>query len=145
MSYSRRDWCLDFVGPDLQVSSQPTNLTLGDSQLTMQRYYQGYFHDLAPPEKNWDGFVLFNPGLGHPNLKEGWTETLKRLCGQQLWLTAHSDLDAERDAKLLREELGLDVDYQLNPFASRIVYQDPFDSTHFVSPNKYIAWVSKES
>jgi hypothetical protein len=62
-----------------------------------------------------------------------------------LWLTAHSELDAERDAHLLLDQWGIHVDYRPNPFASRIVYQDPFDKSHFVSPNKYVAWISNDA
>jgi hypothetical protein len=25
----------------------------------------------------WDGFILFNPGIGHDNLKKSWMSTLK--------------------------------------------------------------------
>jgi hypothetical protein len=55
-------------------------------------------------------------------------------------LTAHSAKDADRDAKRLREEYGMAVEYQENPFASRIRYQDPLlDPQHYVRPNHYVA------
>ena len=60
-------------------------------------------------------------------------------------LTAHSQLDAERDAALLTQELSISsspgkrtINYVENPFASRIDYQDPFDDKHLVRPNHYL-------
>ena len=145
MSSSQRLWNMDFVGPDLRPTAHPVQLRQGDSQLTIQWHHQGYFHDMpSEKDKPWDGIILLNPGLGHPHLRANWIPTLEKLRGQSMWLTAHSALDAERDAQLLRNEMGIDVNYELNPFASRISYQDPFDKTHFVSPNKYIAWIAKD-
>eukprot|EP00903_Cladosiphon_okamuranus_P008634 g8280.t1 len=52
-----------------------------------------------------DAFVLFNPGLGHPHLREGWAEALERLLdtGKPIIVSCHSEKDLERDARLLRE------------------------------------------
>ena len=143
MTGSKRRWNIDFVGPDLGSMKYPVRLQHGDSLLTLQVLSKGYFHDLPQEkEKQWDACLLLNPGLGHPNLKQNWIPTLDKLRGKSLWLTAHSQLDAERDAQLLRNQWGIHVDYRLNPFASRIVYQDPFDESHLVSPNKYVAWIA---
>jgi hypothetical protein len=126
---------------------------------------------------DYDFMVFFNPGFGHPNLRNNWDETLRlilhlhdnyyddsdkcirkkrprRSDGRVLLLTAHSKVDAERDAKFLAEKFGIDhVMYNENPFASRIQYLDPFgnfddgekyddDRTsdpHFIRPNHYMA------
>lgn len=145
MTASRRRWNIDFVGPDLGLLNSPLRLQYGDSVLTLQVLSKGYFHDISlEKERQWDAFLLLNPGLGHPNLKQNWIPTLEKLRGKSLWLTAHSKLDAERDAQLLLDQWGINVDYRPNPFASRIVYQDPFDKFHFVSPNKYLAWIAKD-
>lgn len=52
-----------------------------------------------------DAFVLFNPGLGHPHLREGWAGALERLLdtGKPIIVSCHSEADLERDARLLRE------------------------------------------
>lgn len=52
-----------------------------------------------------DAFVLFNPGLGHPHLREGWAGALERLLdtGKPIIVSCHSEKDLERDARLLRE------------------------------------------
>ncbi|CAN0394009.1 unnamed protein product [Ectocarpus fasciculatus] len=52
-----------------------------------------------------DVFVLFNPGLGHPHLREGWDGALKRLLatGKPIVVSCHSPEDLDRDTRLLRE------------------------------------------
>jgi len=54
--------------------------------------------------KKWDGFILFNPGIGHPNLQESWEATIKFILKtrQPLLLTAHSNIDARRDYAILK-------------------------------------------
>ncbi|KAL3774356.1 hypothetical protein ACHAWO_013058 [Cyclotella atomus] len=98
----------------------------------------------------WEGFILFNPGIGHPNLAKSWEPTIKfLLCSKKpILLTAHSKLDAARDLKLLlhkcNEELSshLDLEYELNPYASRMEFVDPFsidkEPVHVVRPNQSV-------
>ncbi|CAM9908599.1 unnamed protein product [Ectocarpus sp. 12 AP-2014] len=52
-----------------------------------------------------DVFVLFNPGLGHPHLRQGWDGALKRLLatGKPIVVSCHSPKDLDRDTRLLRE------------------------------------------
>lgn len=54
---------------------------------------------------NADAFVLFNPGLGHPHLREGWAGALERLLatGKPIIVSCHSRKDLERDSRVLRE------------------------------------------
>jgi hypothetical protein len=114
---------------------------------------------------SYDAYILLNPGLGHVHLKKDWKPTLDLLLtarssdaveeGQQrhpptILLTAHSQLDAERDAALLTQECSSStasspttttkriISYAENPFASRIDYQDPFDAEHMVRSNHYL-------
>jgi hypothetical protein len=136
---------LHFVGPDVRVGGPPADIHRNGSRLSLNWTYRGLFHDLSNiSDQSWTHFVLFNPGLGHPQLKEHWLPTLSILKGRPLCLTAHSLIDAEQDSQLL-EELGFAdtsrIVYRPNPFSSRVLYQDPFDSSHFVSPNKYVAWI----
>ncbi|CAN0094638.1 unnamed protein product, partial [Sphacelaria rigidula] len=46
-----------------------------------------------------DAFVLFNPGLGHPHLRQGWEPAAKRLLasGVPMIITCHSPKDLRRD------------------------------------------------
>ncbi len=144
---------IDFVGPDMVAtpggtSDRKVELDKG-SALVLRWYYKGLLHDLFEDDENimdqWDAFVFFNPGFGHPHLKIDWIPTLERIIplGRPMLFTAHSKLDSRRDWIQLKETFGIEVDYKKNPFSSRIRYQDPFDSNHRVRPNDYVAQVAK--
>ena len=145
---------IDFIGPDVRASKGKTtdkevSLYTGSS-IVLRWYFKGYLHDLLAKNlqvvDSWDAFVFFNPGFGHPHLKDGWRETLKQVLplGRPMLITAHSEVDAKRDADLLQQTYGVAVTYQKNPFTSRISYQDPFQKAHLVSPNQYVAHVLVE-
>lgn len=137
----------------------------------------------------YDAVILYNSGLGHANQFENWKPTLEYLLQLQqqlppqpvespkfskqqqqrpeqrrrpvIWLTAHSHLDAQRDAQVLQEYYKVEnVKYQRNPFASRVTYQDPLlvpttlqknnsnddsggyvDDLSLIRPNEYIAMI----
>jgi len=149
---------LDFVGPDIPpklpeqsviIPSTPDEEPFPITSLCLRGYHNGYFHDI-PAIKEWDAYVFFNPGFGHPNLRKSWESTLKLVLDRgrestnetprSLLLTAHSEHDMARDAAILSNIYGLrDVVYHENPFASRVVYEDPFEKNHFVRPNHYVA------
>jgi len=152
------------------------------SKLTMN-YHKSYLHDvilkllkslheqqkdtLQPSERTekirniWDGYVLFNPGIGHPNLQKDWTPTLKFLIetSKPILFTSHSTIDADRDSKVLEKMLmndngnncGRIVEYKTNPYASRMKFVDPFPtspnsddtSVHLVRPNDQIFLLNK--
>ncbi|KAL7551705.1 hypothetical protein ACHAWF_014894, partial [Thalassiosira exigua] len=167
---------IDFVGPDVpkHLASKRIEMTDGaecerlDYRLEMN-FHAAYLHEVvlqvlgAPGSdqsssdrsqrirEHWDGFVLFNPGLGHPNLANKWDQTIRFLVGidRPILFTAHSATDGERDRdlleKLLREngERGGPVRYRTNPYASRMGFVDPFSSlttggaeVHVVRPNQ---------
>jgi hypothetical protein len=130
---------LEFVGPDIHPQTPDTTVTWNDSMIALQWYHKGLLHDLE--EDSWDAYALMNPGLGHKNLLEDWKPTLDRILAADypVLLTAHSEKDAHRDASLLRNVYGMEVEYQVNPFGSRIHYEDPFDKDHFVRPNHFMA------
>lgn len=145
---------LDFIGPDIVASSSPGKTTTPDKQVCLDNHgsslilrwsYKGLLHDLLAKSPstidNWDAFVFFNPGFGHPHLKDGWRKTLEQILplGRPILLTAHSEFDAKRDAELLESRYGIMVKYEKNPFSSRISYPDPFQNDHRVSPNNYVA------
>eukprot|EP00980_Cylindrotheca_fusiformis_P004074 scaffold880_cov132-Cylindrotheca_fusiformis.AAC.70 len=130
---------VDFVGPDKNPQTLDRTVAWNDSTMALQWYHKGLLHDLD--ENSWDAYALMNPGLGHRNLFEDWKPTLARLMasGHPILLTAHSEKDAHRDGLLLKDVYNMQVEYTLNPFASRITYEDPFDQHHIVRPNHFIA------
>lgn len=155
---------LDFIGPDIPPKLSEQSLVIPEGQvdnnnsyttsLSLRGFHRGYFHESPVKEKSnsWDVFILFNPGLGHPNLQKSWEPTLNLILNRGhkttgntprvLLLTAHSEHDMDRDAAILSNDYGLkDISYHENPFASRIAYEDPFEKNHFVRPNHYIATV----
>lgn len=94
-----------------------------------------------------DAFVLFNPGLGHPHLRDGWAGALHRLLatGKPIIVSCHSQKDLDRDTRLLREAgavpcgpdqatstspegAGGDVCPRKNPFRSLMISEDPLSS-----------------
>ncbi len=162
---------IDFVGPDVPRNLKSRTLTLRDKddQYAMQNannkldydltmnYYTSFLHevmlefDTVQQLMFWDGFVLFNPGFGHPNLQNQWRSTLQFLLGtsKPILVTAHSTVDAERDGEFLVKLLfdtkcqhvdRKPVQYIENPFASRMCFVDPFPASdegvaHIVRPN----------
>mmetsp|Transcript_4331 Transcript_4331/g.10459 ORF Transcript_4331/g.10459 Transcript_4331/m.10459 type:complete len:372 (-) Transcript_4331:275-1390(-) len=159
---------LDFVGPDIPPKGLNQSIRIPDeaaggaapiASLSLSNHHRGYFHEIPgtqthnPPSKHWDTYIFFNPGFGHPNLRESWEPTLNMLfdrerssdreTGPVLLLTAHSEKDASRDTAILRDFHGVtDFEYRENPFASRVAYEDPFEKQHFVRPNHYVATVN---
>jgi len=149
------DITIDFVGPDIYPQMLSQSLTYQHLTLHLNWLYKGYLHDYVKKaeEKHhhhdkWNGFVLLNPGLGHPNLREGWKPTLDYLFRRDvsigheqhpILLTAHSELDAQRDWNVLVSSQYCNDNGNFptcqNPFASRITYEDPFDASHVVQPN----------
>ncbi|KAL3758999.1 hypothetical protein ACHAWU_008608 [Discostella pseudostelligera] len=158
---------IDFVGPDVPRNLKSRTLTIHDKDyqspmqnannklvyyLTMN-YYTSFLHEVLLDSRMdtvqplfWDGFVLFNPGFGHPNLQNQWRSTLQFLLGtnKPILVTAHSTVDAERDSEILAK-LTFDTEchlgqYNENPFASRMYFVDPFPASdegvaHIVRPN----------
>lgn len=151
---------LDFIGPEI-VQRPPVQLDYEQSTLNIRWLFAGKFHEWVAQQAtgsnvllSYDAYILLNPGLGHAHLKKDWKPTLDLLLTTTsaeeerhptILLTAHSKLDAERDAALLTQELYTSssqtkriITYAENLFASRIDYQDPFDIQHLVRPNHYL-------
>lgn len=86
-----------------------------------------------------DAFVLFNPGLGHPHLREGWEGAAERLIasGKPIIVSCHSQVDLERDARRLSEigercygegwatGRGVEIFPRKNAFCSLMVSENP--------------------
>ncbi len=109
-----------------------------------------------------DLFVLFNPGLGHSALREGWKDTIKLLCMSRkpVLCTAHSVTDLQRDKAFLEattntidaeeQDLGEPLEFLFeahqNPFASaKRTYDDKEEEgAQIVTTNQYIhCWRGK--
>ena len=106
--------------------------------------------------QHWDGYVLFNPGLGHPNLSKQWESTIKFLfkTNKPILITAHSALDALRDLEVLRNKgveasfIGIgNIVYKVNPYASRMEFIDPFakctKGVHTIRPNHSVILLNR--
>ena len=158
---------IDFIGPDVPAQLKSKTITLDNNcdedttqpygrQLTLN-FHSSFLHEVVLKilksqqietdqiRNVWDAFVLFNPGLGHPNLAKEWLPTLKFLIRttNPILFTAHSTIDAERD-RLVLEQLVVDrnngnqsIEYETNPYASRLEFEDPFskEHVHIVRPN----------
>jgi hypothetical protein len=128
---------LDFVGPEVMkrsnaVPRQTTTTVDDESSLVMPPtfvYSPNYLTDIPGDRlKEYDTIVLFNPGLGHPHLKEGWSQSLEVLkslastnnANVNLFTTCHSNYDMERDVEVLSQYFSPDcLEVRINPFASR--------------------------
>ncbi len=160
---------IDFVGDDVPRNLKSRTITLLDNetQSTAQpvkdeykltkNYYSSFLHEVILDSKwggmqklCWDGYVLFNPGIGHPNLQNQWRSTLQFVLATRkpILFTAHSALDAERDCAVLSSDTDLyygdrgPILYVENQYASRLCFVDPFPSSdirvvHIVRPNHY--------
>lgn len=160
LGWSHVDLTVDFVGPDIPSKRQRVrhSCSFTHGTVTVRWVYKGVFHEFLKKMENesrygggpritasyWDAFVLFNPGIGHDNLRDDWKPTLDKLLSSEEWrrypmlLTAHSWLDAQRDGLALTEYLLNEAPlYQKNPWASRIQHEDPFLPSHMVQSNLY--------
>lgn len=181
------DWVIDFVGPDVPKQLQTKTISLDVTEelqprirhsLTMN-YHTSFLHKLILQllkqlhsttkitkidrletlQQYWDAFVLFNPGLGHPNLARDWESTIDFLLRTKkpILLTAHSEKDALRDLQALRDRISeegstqpaINAGYQLNPYASLMKFRDPFasdnDPVHIVRPNHSVLLLNADS
>lgn len=113
----------------------------------------GLYHDLLvsqaihPP----DAFVLFNPGIGHPFLKQRWRPTMETLLasGKPILLSSFSKVDQDRDVAVLKELCGNQEDLlflvspQSNPFRNLKYQIDPLDFLKPIQTNSYVMVVQR--
>jgi hypothetical protein len=101
---------LSFIGPELQLpQSLPNSNTLqhtvqhNGTALNLQ-WQKRMYHATDSGDHIADVYVLYNPGLGHPALSSNWCTTIDAVIstGKLIILTAHSELDAARDAQWLQ-------------------------------------------
>ncbi len=160
------NWNIDFIGPDTphqQVKNRQIVLSddhahgcvIRHKSLNMN-YYSDFLHNhvlkLYKSNGNrdehsrnnltstilskWDGYILFNPGLNHPNLKKSWKPTMEFILktNRKILVTSHSPLDGRRDLDVLMNSVpslkrniadaSSKIKYKMNPFASRMTYED---------------------
>ena len=135
---SVHDWTLTFVGPEVKAA-RPTPIQRGTKSLAVKAERR----ELTKADLDEaDAVVLFNPGVGHPHLAEGWVPALDaiRASGRPLLVTGHSEMDSRRDLTALEARYGalrFAAPPCQNPFRSRVVIVDPADATHMTSAN---AW-----
>ena len=164
---------IDFIGPDVPKGLQGTHeecLTANDKDPKSSRnlsrtFFHGYFdeyvnkvlkvqcqnHNEELSKLPWDLVVLYNPGLGHPYLKNGWKSTIRTLVKSNLplLLTSFSSVDSIREVEVVlplvkqyRRHLELQaIKYQSNPWASQILTQDPLNPTEMVRPNHEVLFI----
>jgi len=165
-----------YINDNSSSSSNKNNhnntTTIVTNKLQLNWLYKGFLHEYVTPTTTrllgWNGYLLLNPGVGHSHLQRDWEPTLDFIFSScpfgagaggpgagagagegnlPILMTAHSELDAQRDYDALTKQYGLDV-YNgpiVNPFASRVTYEDPFDATHLVQPNHYVTILSAGS
>ena len=146
------DITLDFIGPEMNV--HPT-IVLHPSKLlphgdfvsddatqspfttcTIRWKHKGVYHTHFNemnerddgPDKDYDAFILFNPGIAHPYLQELWKPTLQIIFEQYfrirstsvdscaILLTAHSKIDALRDSALLQRYMSSLKEYNTDEY-----------------------------
>lgn len=148
------DITLDFIGPEMNI--QPSIVLHPSKSLqhdeynfvdngtrtsifttcTVQWRYKGLYHthynEINEHEdqcdKQYDAYILFNPGIGHPYLQKLWQPTLQILFEQydrisstvdggcSIMLTSHSMTDALRDSNLLQNYLMFANDYNKDKY-----------------------------
>ena len=152
---------IDFCGPEMDARRPDVCIsTSSKATLTLRWVYQGKYHDYYHSQAagdgpiDYDAYLLFNPGVGHPYLRDDWLPTLDLLFDNNtnrarkrstVLLTAHSEYDASRDAAALYSNTNIQVNYTENPFSAQLEYQDPLLDGHRVRPNHYVGVVSKEN
>ncbi|DAZ94290.1 TPA: hypothetical protein N0F65_010887 [Lagenidium giganteum] len=118
-----------------------------DSRLTIDTC-TGFYHDVASTELSStlpDAYVLFNPGVGHPHLRELWRPTMDLVLnsGKPALLTSFSERDQQRDLNALRElyahhSVRFLVGPGRNTFRSLQYQLDPADVFSPIQTNSHV-------
>ncbi|OQS05777.1 hypothetical protein THRCLA_02129 [Thraustotheca clavata] len=104
------------------------------------------YHELPTSTTTPDAIVLFNPGLGHPHLKNLWAPSLNLALTtyKPLLITCFSAKDLHRDLEALdnaAESLDGTLNFTktagINPFQSRKIIVDPLDPQNPIQTNQY--------
>ncbi|GFH44907.1 hypothetical protein CTEN210_01381 [Chaetoceros tenuissimus] len=166
------NWVVDCIGPEIAPQLKSKQITADQESMLTLNYHKGFLHDHVvrlyknskssnPTQEilnTWNGFLLYNPGIGHPNLIKSWRPSLDFIAktSKKVLITAHSDIDATRDSKVLHEiQSGSDIvndvpiSYEKNAFKCKTLFEDPCasDEAHatVVSPNHAVCAIKKLS
>ncbi|KAG9416029.1 translational activator for mitochondrial COX1 [Aphanomyces cochlioides] len=114
-------------------------------------YHGGLYHNLNLSMP--DVFALFNPGLGHPNLKDLWHPSLVPVLesNRPILLTSFSSEDLDRDLRAI-EQVATTVGraspssswtpvVEENPFGSLKCTIDPLQLLSPVHTNRFACWI----
>lgn len=166
-------WVVDCIGPEIAPQLKSKQIWADQESMLTLNYHKGFLHDHVvhlyknskssnPTQEilnTWNGFLLYNPGIGHPNLIKSWRPSLDFIAKttKKVLITAHSDIDAARDSKVLHEiQSGSDIvndvpiSYEKNAFKCKTLFEDPCASdkdshTSVVSPNHAVCAMKKLS
>ena len=151
-----RPLTLDFLGPEIKQTQQSQlNNPPPEASATTFTYTKGMLDEIETVDLlDVATFVLFNPGVGHPHLQEGWKKALLKMgevraqqqqgrgggCATVI-ITCHSEYDLARDVPILEANFeGVKV-LGANPFCSRRGDEDPKVEGGVVNANCYIVTV----
>lgn len=177
-------WDITFIGPEviqpkeqckiIKLAHEGDNADFFERQFLRLSFHRCYFEDyISTVNKQnntsnvisdlWSGAVLFNPGFGHTYLKDKWVGTMQLLFRSHipLLITAHNQLDCDRDLEALRgifqsvgpanfynhsqNRIYLPLGYVVNPWSSQLDVVDPLHptATQSVRTNSHVLCLSQ--
>jgi hypothetical protein len=130
-----------------QMKTRRTKTIQTDMEI---EYIQGLLHDLQDNLSIPDAYVLYNPGIAHPYLRDRWYPTICKIMATRrpLLITSFSGKDQENDINILNDisntidkNSGLEftVEPQKNPFRSLKYHADPLNLQSFpIQTNSHV-------
>ncbi|CAI5714677.1 unnamed protein product [Peronospora destructor] len=88
------------------ISAREKTPTTNENELIWLEMIHGLYHKIEPRSLNTpDAFVLYNPGVGHPRLRENWKLTLQTVLAscKPLLITSFSLEDQQCDIAALQD------------------------------------------
>ena len=105
-------WELTFIGPQTGPPGGPPHLAPGTEPMVTFSHKFGMYHEcFSMSDLPYDGFCLFNSGIGHPKEGLNWEHTitmLQREQGKPALFTSFNMKDFERDQVVLKR-IGTDI------------------------------------
>ncbi|CAI5732960.1 unnamed protein product [Peronospora farinosa] len=98
---------IKLVGDQVPImSARKKTPTTKENELIRLEMIHGLYHKIEPRNLTTpDAFVLYNPGVGHPRLRENWKLTLQTVLAscKPLLITSFSLEDQQRDIAALQD------------------------------------------
>ncbi|RQM15826.1 hypothetical protein DD237_003029 [Peronospora effusa] len=105
--YPRKQFDIKLVGDQVPImSARKKTPTTKENELIRLEMIHGLYHKIGPRNLTTpDAFVLYNPGVGHPRLRENWKLTLQTVLAscKPLLITSFSLEDQQRDIAALQD------------------------------------------